>query len=79
MLASAALSCIVWFVKTRNCLPCNNFWTEIGCLVSAFPKIKVKSLKGFFVFSVQYIAEEKDRSWHTVNDLCFIQYLVGLK
>lgn len=31
------------------------------------------------MFSVQYVSEEKDRSWHTVNDLCFIQYLVGLK
>lgn len=31
------------------------------------------------MFSVQYKSEKKDKSWHTVNDLCFIQYLVGLK
>lgn len=79
ILYSAALSCLVWFVKTRNCLSCSNVWTAIGCLVSAFPKIKVKYSEGIFVFSVRYIAEEKDRSWHILNDLCLIQYLVGLK
>lgn len=76
---SAALSFVVWFVKTRNSLSYNNVWKDISCLVSAVPKIKVKSLKLFFVFSVQRIVEEKGRSWHILNDLCFIQYSVGLK
>ena len=31
------------------------------------------------MFSVQCIEEEKGRSWHILNDLCFIQYSVGLK
>lgn len=31
------------------------------------------------MFSVQYIVEEKGSSWHIFNDLCFIQYSVGLK
>lgn len=31
------------------------------------------------MFSVQYIVEEKGSSWHILNDLCFIQYSVGLK
>lgn len=42
--------------------------------------MKVKSLSLFLcsLFS-QYIVEEKGRSWHILNDLCFIQYSVGLK
>lgn len=48
--ASAALSCVVLFVKTRKCLSYNNVWAKIGCLVSGFPKIKVKPLKGFLCF-----------------------------
>lgn len=31
------------------------------------------------MFFVRYLAEEKDRSWLILNDLCFIQYLLGLK
>jgi len=52
---------------------------KLVALVSAVPKIKVKSLIFFCVFSVQYIVEEKGRSWHILNDLCFIQYSGGLK
>lgn len=42
-------------------------------LLSAIPKIV------FFFFFLLYIIAEKGRSWHILNDLCFMQYSIRLK